>query len=56
MLVSKEHQADLEALNQFIEAGQVTPVIDKTHTLAEAPDAMRLLEAGHASGKVAITI
>ncbi|MDQ3771421.1 MAG: zinc-binding dehydrogenase, partial [Actinomycetota bacterium] len=36
--------------------GHVTPVIDKAYPLAEAPDAMRHLEAGHARGKIAITI
>jgi NADPH:quinone reductase-like Zn-dependent oxidoreductase len=56
MLASKEHYADLEPLSRLIEAGQVTPVIDKTYPLAEVPDAMRHLEAGHARGKIAITI
>ena len=56
MQVTKEHHADLEPLSQFIEAGQVTPIIDKTYPLAEVPDAMRHLEAGRARGKIAITI
>lgn len=56
MLVSKEHHADLEPLSRLIEAGQVTPIVDRTYPLAEVPDAMRLLEAGHARGKIAITI
>jgi NADPH:quinone reductase-like Zn-dependent oxidoreductase len=54
--VSKHRQADLEALRKFIEAGQVRPVVDQTHPLAEVPDAIRHLEAGKARGKIAITI
>jgi NADPH:quinone reductase-like Zn-dependent oxidoreductase len=56
MLINKEHYADLEVLSPLIEAGQVTPIIGKTYPLAEVPDAMRQLEAGHARGKTAITI
>jgi NADPH:quinone reductase-like Zn-dependent oxidoreductase len=56
MLASKEHHTYLDALRPLIEAGQVTPAIDKTYPLAEVPDAMRHLEAGHARGKLAITI
>ncbi len=56
MLASKERYADLEVLSPLIENGQVTPIVDKTYPLAEVPDAMRHLEAGHARGKIAITI
>jgi NADPH:quinone reductase-like Zn-dependent oxidoreductase len=56
MLASKERHTDLEALRPFLENGQVTPVIDRTYTLAEVPAAMKHLEAGLARGKIAITI
>jgi NADPH:quinone reductase-like Zn-dependent oxidoreductase len=56
MLASKEHHSYLEALRPLIEAGQVTPAVDQTYPLADAPAAMRRLEAGHARGKIAITI
>lgn len=56
MLASKERYTDLEALRPFLEDGQVTPVIDQTHPLDEVPEAMAHLEAGHARGKIAITI
>ena len=55
MLASKEHRSYLEALRPLIEAGRVTPTIDKTYPLAEVPAAMRHLEAGHVRGKIAIT-
>jgi NADPH:quinone reductase-like Zn-dependent oxidoreductase len=56
MLASKERHTDLEALRPFIESGQVTPVIDRSYSLSEVPDAMRRLEAGTARGKIAISI
>jgi NADPH:quinone reductase-like Zn-dependent oxidoreductase len=56
MLVSKEHHTYLEALRSLIEAGQLTPVIGRTCRLTDVPDAMRNLQAGHARGKIAITI
>ena len=56
MLASKERHTDMEALSPLLENGQVTPVIDRTYTLADVPDAMAHLEAGHARGKIAITI
>jgi NADPH:quinone reductase-like Zn-dependent oxidoreductase len=56
MLASKERYTDLEALSPFLEGGQVTPVIDRTYTLTDVPQAMGHLEAGHARGKIAITV
>jgi NADPH:quinone reductase-like Zn-dependent oxidoreductase len=56
MLVPKEHYADLERLTELIEAGAVTPSIDRTYPLDQAADAMRRLVAGQAQGKIAITI
>ncbi|HJQ94965.1 MAG TPA: NAD(P)-dependent alcohol dehydrogenase [Acidimicrobiia bacterium] len=56
MLASKERYTDLEAMRPLLENGQVVPVIDRTYTLTDVPDAMGHLEAGHARGKIAITI
>ena len=56
MLASKERYTDLEELRPFLESGQVTPVIDRTYTLTNVPEAMGHLEAGRARGKVAITV
>ena len=47
---------DVVLLKELIEAGKVTPVIDRTYPLAEVPEALRYLEAGHAQGKVVITV
>jgi NADPH:quinone reductase-like Zn-dependent oxidoreductase len=54
--VTKEKREDLVVLKSLIEAGQVIPVIGKTFALGEVPEAVRYLEAGHARGKVVITI
>ena len=40
----------------LIYAGKVTPVIDRTYPLSDAPDAFRYLDEGHARGKVVITV
>ena len=56
MLASKELGEDFDALRELIEAGKVTPVIDRTYPLSEAPDAIRHLEEGHPRGKVVITV
>ena len=55
-LVSTDSRADLVVLTGHIEAGRVTPVIDRTYPLAEVPDAVRHLAGGHARGKVVITV
>ena len=47
---------DLIALKELIEAGKVTPVIDKTYPLNETPEAFRYLNEGHARGKVVIAV
>lgn len=54
--VSVERKEDLLFLKEFIEAGKVTPVIDRTYPLSEVPEAIRYLEEGHARGKVVITV
>ena len=55
-LTSSENSADLVALGELIEAGEVRPVIDKTYALSDVPAAIRYLIEGHARGKVAIAI
>ena len=50
------NKEDLVVLQGLLEAGKVTPVIDRTYPLSETSQAMRYLEAGHARGKVVITV
>jgi NADPH:quinone reductase-like Zn-dependent oxidoreductase len=54
--IAKKSGEDLAVLKELIEAGKVTPVIDKAYPLSEAPEAIRYLENGHAQGKVVITV
>jgi NADPH:quinone reductase-like Zn-dependent oxidoreductase len=49
-------QDDLIAVQALLEAGKVTPVIDRSYPLSAVPDAIRYLEEGHARGKVVITV
>jgi NADPH:quinone reductase-like Zn-dependent oxidoreductase len=55
-IISMEKHEDLVALKELIEGGQVTPVIDKTYSLGEAPDAIRYLKSGLACGKLVISV
>lgn len=56
MLVSTERAEDLQLLGKLIEAGKLTPVVDRTYSLSEVPKAIEYLRAGHACGKVVITV
>jgi len=55
-LASKERGSDSETVAEQITAGTVTPSIDRTYPLDQAPTAMRQLEAGTVKGKIAITL
>ena len=46
----------MAVLKEFIEAGELTPIIDRTYPLSEAPEAIRYLQDGYAQGKVVITL
>jgi NADPH:quinone reductase-like Zn-dependent oxidoreductase len=43
-------------VTDLLEADKITPVIDRTYSLSQAPEAMRHLEGGHARGKIVITL
>jgi NADPH:quinone reductase-like Zn-dependent oxidoreductase len=54
--VPSENYEDMLALTELIDAGKVTPVIDRTFPLSEVPKAIRYVEEGHARGKAVITV
>jgi NADPH:quinone reductase-like Zn-dependent oxidoreductase len=54
--ICSENAEDLLVLTQLIESGKVTPVIDRTYPLREAPAAIRYMQEGHARGKVVINV
>lgn len=51
-LASSPNQADLIVLKETIEAGQITPVVDRTYPLSEVPDVIRNLETRQVQDKV----
>ena len=55
-MLAQMNQKDLTVLADLIQAGKVTPVIDKTYSFNQLPEAMRYLETGRARGKVVVTV
>lgn len=55
-VLAESKSEDLAFVGEWLDAGKISPVIDKRYPLHELPDAMRYLEAGHARGKVVITM
>jgi NADPH:quinone reductase-like Zn-dependent oxidoreductase len=56
MGTAKGNKKDLLFIKELLEAGKVTPVIDRCYPLGEIAEAIGYLEAGHARGKVVITV
>jgi NADPH:quinone reductase-like Zn-dependent oxidoreductase len=56
MMLAQGNKDDLNVLADLMQSGKVTPVIDRTYPLSEIRKAVRYLEAGHARGKVIITV
>jgi NADPH:quinone reductase-like Zn-dependent oxidoreductase len=54
MFVAKVRASDLAHLAELCSAGKITPVIDRSLPLADAAEAIRIVEAGHARGKVVV--
>ena len=54
--ICRENHEDLLVLTELIEAGRITPVIDRSYPLSETAEAIRYLEQGRARGKVVITV
>jgi NADPH:quinone reductase-like Zn-dependent oxidoreductase len=54
--IAKSSKEDLTLIQELMQAGKVTPVIDRCFPLSEVPAAVRHLEAGHARGKVVILL
>lgn len=55
-MVAKRNPRDLAAICGLVEAGKLTPFIDRTYPFQKTADAMRHLETGHARGKVIVTL
>jgi NADPH:quinone reductase-like Zn-dependent oxidoreductase len=50
------NKEDLRFLEKLIQAGGISPVIDRSYSLPEVPEAIRYVEQRHARGKVVITV
>ena len=56
MILAELSREDLAILGDFMQAGVVTPVIDRNFRLSEVPAALRYSEEGHAQGKIIIDL
>ena len=56
LFMAELKQADLTALSGLMQAGTVTPVIDRSYKLSDIAEAIGYLENGHARGKVVIDV
>ena len=55
-LPSRQNRAELLAVTGLIQDGKLMPVVDRTYPLAEAADGLRIVEQGHARGKIVVTV
>ncbi|MFJ1706022.1 NAD(P)-dependent alcohol dehydrogenase [Kitasatospora sp. NPDC088346] len=56
LLAGKPRHQDLRVLAEHIEAGRVTPVVERCYPLAEVPQALAHLREGTVRGKLAVTV
>ena len=56
MYLAVPNGKDLMELKEWIETGQVKPVIERTYPMRETPEAFHYLDKEHARGKVVITV
>jgi NADPH:quinone reductase-like Zn-dependent oxidoreductase len=55
-ILARLNKEDLAVMRELMEARKVSPVIDRRYRLTDLPEAIGYLEAGHARGKVVITL
>lgn len=56
ILMVPQNRQDLIAITELCTSGKVRPVIDRTYSFNETPEAMRYVSDGHAKGKVVISL
>lgn len=54
--ISREHHESMDALAALMADGSVTPVVGRSWTLDQVPDAIRALEAGTTKGKSVVVV
>ncbi|MBK8027190.1 MAG: NAD(P)-dependent alcohol dehydrogenase [Chloroflexi bacterium] len=55
-LIAKVSSADLRAVTALIERGKVKPVVERCYPLEALAEALHYLDAGHARGKLVMTL
>lgn len=55
-MISHIRKEDLLLLKELMEAGKVTPFVDKVYPLSQVTEAYRYLESKHARGKIVVTM
>ena len=56
LIPHEQKREHLLTLTGLIEAGKLTPVLDRTYPLADTAEGLHRVEQGHARGKVVITV
>jgi NADPH:quinone reductase-like Zn-dependent oxidoreductase len=56
VFIVRHNREDLIVLRELVEAGKVTPVIDRRYELSEVPEALQHQGEGHAQGKIIIAV
>jgi NADPH:quinone reductase-like Zn-dependent oxidoreductase len=56
VFIVRHNREDLVALKELVEAGKVTPVLDRSYKLSEVPDALQRQGDGHTQGKTVIAM
>jgi NADPH:quinone reductase-like Zn-dependent oxidoreductase len=56
MVPKKLVKRDLQDLKELLEARKISPVIDRSYTLSEVPEALRYYGKGYTRGKIVITV
>jgi NADPH:quinone reductase-like Zn-dependent oxidoreductase len=54
--IANLNRPDLEVLRELLEAGKLTPVVDRRYELSQVSAALRYLGEGHVRGKIVITV
>ena len=54
--IAKFNKPDMAVLQELLEAGKVTPVVERSYDLSDIADALNYLGEGHARGKIVITV
>ena len=55
-LCDSSHYKDLDAIKQFVDAGQLHPVVQQVFPLAQIQEAFNMSYSGHVVGKLAVAI